>query len=94
MGQRLSRIHAGRAEELTISGNIELRVGTDWKLISHGRTGGSHVAGTKRDTSKLIKHGIHDDVLILRAGGRALQECRAFALGVMVGAILGLVVHV
>ena len=92
--QRLSRIHAGSAEELAISGNVELRIGANWKLVCHGRTSRCHAAG-ERDTCKLIEHGVHGDVLVLQTGSRSLLECGALTLGVIVCAILRLLgVHV
>ena len=50
--QRLGRIHGRRTEKLTISSNVELRIGADRKLVGHGPTAGNHAATSKRNTSK------------------------------------------
>jgi hypothetical protein len=85
--QRPGRIYAGRTEELAVSGNVELRVGADGKLVCHCNTSGSHIAAIKISICKLIEHRVHGDVLVLQTGSRSLREWRALVLGVMVGAL-------
>lgn len=92
--QRLRRIYAGRTEELAVGGNEELRVSADGMFVCHCNTSGSHIAAIKINSCKLIEHRVHGDVLVLQTGSRSSREWRALVLGVMVGAILRLGVHV
>jgi hypothetical protein len=90
--QGLGRIDAGSAEKLAIDGDVQLRIGTDRELGTHGRTSGSHVTSSKRDSSKRIENRAHGDVLVTR--GMWLRVCGALAVGVMMCAEMRLVVHV
>ena len=67
--QRLVRIHARRAEELAVSGNVKVSIGSDWKLGTHGCNGG-HVATSKRHSSKRVQQRVHGVI----AGSRTLRE--------------------